>query len=86
MSTEEKSLMIRLKATDKRYLQQLAKQRKESMTKVIEDLLEEHRRRSFFEGLNNDYAALKKDKKAWEEQIKEQSLWDSTASDGLEDE
>jgi hypothetical protein len=81
----EKSLMIRLKADDKQYLQNLAHKRNETMTKVIEDLLEEHRRRSFFEDLAADYAALKKDSQAWQEELAEQKLWETTASDGLED-
>jgi hypothetical protein len=81
----EKSLMIRLKADDKEYLQNLAQKRNETMTKVIEDLLEEHRRRSFFEDLAADYAALKKDSRAWKDELAEQALWDTTAADGLED-
>jgi hypothetical protein len=84
--TAEKNLMIRLNARDKDYLQALAKEKKESMTKVIEDLLEDHRKRSFFSGLAADYAALKKDSGAWNDELSEQSLWDTTASDGLDQE
>ena len=31
------------------------------------------------------YARLKKDKKAWREELKERSAWEATLSDGLED-
>jgi len=83
--SNEKSLMIRLKTADKAYLQQLAQEKKESMTKVIEDLLEDHRRRSFFEGLAAEYAVLKQDQQAWEEELSDQALLDTAASDGLDD-
>lgn len=82
----EKNLMIRLKAADKEYLRRLALQRGESMTKVVEHLLEDHRRRSFFGGLSADYANLRKDSSAWEAEQQEQRLWDTTLADGLEDE
>lgn len=78
----DKSLMIRLSAADKKYLQQLSKKSGKSMTKIIEQLLEDHRRRSFFVGLASDHAKLSET----EDEQQERDLWDRTAADGLEDE
>lgn len=80
--TSDKSLMIRLSAADKKYLQQLSKKTGKSMTKIIEQLLEDHRRRSFFVGLASDHE--KRSETEGEQQ--ERDLWDRTSADGLEDE
>lgn len=78
--------MIRLPESDKAYLVQLAKQHRQSMTKVIQQLLREHREQNFFDGLKADYLALRKDTKSWNEEKNEQLLWDNTVKDGLEGE
>jgi|AGTN01.2.fsa_nt_gi hypothetical protein len=52
------------------------------MTKIVEQLLEDHRRRSFFVGLASDHAKLSD---VEDEQL-ERDLWDTTSADGLEDE
>ena len=46
-------------------------------------MLEKYRQNIMLRQLNEDYAALKKDNKAWKEELKERSLWESTLSDGL---
>jgi len=46
--------------------------------------IESCRRRGYLEGLNVDYAALKRDPKAWAEFRKELAEWDETLGDGLE--
>jgi hypothetical protein len=83
MSKVNRNLRVRLNARDMEYLQRLAKQRKSSVTKVMEALLEDHRRRSFFEGLRTDFSALKQNHCSWEEEVDEQKLWDTAARDGL---
>ena len=75
----------------KRILKPMAgRAKKDNMTDVIEDLLEDHRRRQFFEDLNKGYKQLEEDIKNDPELRKqveeEQRLWDSTLMDGLEDE
>ncbi len=62
------------------------KGRRRQRAQVIEDLLDEHRRVSFFDGLRQDYANLKKDDNALAEEESESAIWDSTAGDNLEDE
>ena len=83
--TTDKTLMIRISEDAKEYLQQLAKERGQSMTRVIQQLLEEHRDRRFFEGLDADYKALRNDKESWDQEKKEQALWDTALADGLDE-
>ncbi len=73
----------------KKKIRKLLPSSQQKDNKVIEDLLEEHRKRKFFENLNNGYRQFKADmqndpdlRKQVEE---EQRLWDNTLLDGLED-
>ena len=46
-----------------------------------------HDQRSLFvEQLAADYAALRKDEKAWAEELREREVWETTSLDGLEHE
>ncbi|NSW91666.1 MAG: toxin-antitoxin system protein [Firmicutes bacterium] len=64
----------------------LAKQTNENMQDIVENAVNEYKKRRFFEEMNNAYAKLKSDPKAWDEEKKERELWDITLSDGLETE
>ena len=55
------------------------------MTEVLDKAIEIYRRQRFLAGLNADFAALRKNKAAWEEERAERSTWDATLTDGLED-
>jgi len=60
---------------------------KEGRTKsvLLADVVERYRRERFFASINSGYARLKRDKKAWKDELEERELWDSTLGDGLED-
>lgn len=47
---------------------------------------EKERRELFFRKVNTAFARLRKDPKAWAEELAERALWDATQSDGLENE
>ena len=55
------------------------------MSAVLEKAIETYRRQKFLEEANASYAALKANRKKWNEEIAERELWDSTNADGLED-
>jgi hypothetical protein len=76
---------IRLKPKSHKALKELAHITGESMQEALDRAIEERRRRVYLEGLNADYAALRKDPKAVAELQREQELWDRTSNDGLED-
>ncbi len=58
------------------------------MTEMTNDAYkaaELHRRQLFLERTNNAFAALKSNKKAWEEEQEERAIWDAALFDGLKD-
>ncbi len=67
-----------------RLLCDLAGQTGQSVQQVLDQALEDYRRKVFFEGLAADFAALKADPEAWAEELAERKLWDSTLMDGLD--
>ena len=79
------SLTVRIGTTAHRTLQALAEQTGASMQSVLEKAIEEYQRKCFLEGLNADFAALRENPKAWQEEQKERAAWDATLADGLED-
>jgi hypothetical protein len=55
------------------------------MIEVLAKAVEAYRRRSFLEGLNADFAALRRDPAAWTEELAERAAWDHALSDDLQD-
>ena len=67
-------------------LRELAAQFDESMQAIIEQAVEEYKRKRLFEQANAAYAKLKSDPVAWEEIQNERRLWEGTIADGLKKE
>ncbi|MGC8640663.1 MAG: toxin-antitoxin system protein [Isosphaeraceae bacterium] len=77
--------MVRVSRSAHAVLRGLTDEANESLTDVLDRVVESYRRAHFFEGLDNDFAALRRNKTAWEEERKEREAWDATLSDGLKD-
>jgi hypothetical protein len=56
----------------------------EPMIAVLAKAVETYRRRTFLEGLNADFAALRNDRRAWAEEQSERAAWDATLADDLQ--
>jgi len=54
------------------------------MQSVIDEALENLRRRKVLEATDAAFSALKANKKAWKEELRERRLWEKTLSDGVE--
>jgi hypothetical protein len=54
------------------------------MQTVLDEAIEQYRRDRFFQELNDGYARLQANPQAWQEELDERGLWDSTLSDGLD--
>jgi hypothetical protein len=54
------------------------------MIDVLAQAVETYRRRTFLEGLNADFAALRSDRRAWAEEQSERAAWDATVADDLQ--
>lgn len=64
-----------------RTLRQLAEDSAEPQPAILDEALEDLRRKRFFERFNKQYAALRADPTAWDEEQAERRLWDQTSSD-----
>jgi len=53
------------------------------MATILKRAIERHRRQKFLEDANASYAALKANRKEWNEEIAERELWDRTNGDGI---
>lgn len=62
-------------------LTELAKAMGEPMEMVLEHAVEDYRRRDFLDDLNADFAALRNDPWAREEEQRERKAWDVTLAD-----
>lgn len=84
MATATRTVRIRPETHEK--LQKLARDSKRSLPEVLDEAISEYERRIFLEGLSADYARLRADPVAWQEELDERALWDCTLMDGLRDE
>ncbi len=66
-------------------LRKLAREERAPMQSILERALENYRRERFLRGANADFAALKKNTKAWKQEIAERELWEKTLRDGLDE-
>jgi predicted transcriptional regulator len=79
------STTVRVSAETHELLRKLAEASGEPLQKVLERAVENYRREQFFTELNAAYARLQADPVAWEEELAERALWESTLADGLDD-
>ena len=77
---------VRVKTTTHQALRERARERGESLTETLDQLVEEDRRRRMFEAANASWAAIRADPEAWAEWQATLALWETTSADGLEDE
>lgn len=64
-------------------LRRIAEQSKESMQSTLARAIELYRRQTFLEKANLAFAVMRKDSKAWQEELKEREEWDSTLLDDV---
>lgn len=76
---------IRIRPKSHKALKEIAAITGQSLQDVLDQAIEDRQRKLYLEGLNADYAALKKNPKAWAEFKKEMTAWDATNLDGMEE-
>lgn len=69
-----------------RILERLQRRYHKPKTVLIDLALKKYEDQILLEEINEGYARLKADKKAWEEELKERQELEGTVGDGLEDE
>ncbi len=79
------TMTVRIHEDTHRSLKEMARQTGEAMADILAKALSEYRRQSFLRGLAEDFAALREDPEAWDEELSERREWDATLGDGLEE-
>jgi hypothetical protein len=73
---------IRIRSASHQALKEMAAITGQSLQDELDQAVEERRRRLYLEGLNADYAALRKNPKELRDFRNEVAAWDSADSDG----
>lgn len=76
---------VRISSRSNQILKEIAKQKGESLQKVLDEAVEEHRRTLILKEANSAYSKLKNDSSLWDEEKQERALWANTLTDGEED-
>jgi len=84
MKQASQSPNVRISVHTHAVLRQLAKEEDQPMQAVLDKAVERYRRETFLRAANADYAALRRDPKAWKSELRERKLWDQTVVDGLD--
>lgn len=75
------SVTIRISRVSHRALKELATRSGEPMQKVVSKALEEYRRRLLLEQTNAAFAKLRRNRRAWQQELSERAAWDQTLRD-----
>lgn len=78
------TLTVRINRACHAKLQELSERTREPMVTILEKAVEKYRREQFLKRANAEFDRLKKDRRAWKQELQERAAWDSTVSDGLE--
>ena len=77
------STTVRINPTAHIILRHIAKQSGESMQSTLTKAVELYRRKNFLQMANEAFAAIRKNPKAWQEELKEREDWDMTLLDDI---
>lgn len=80
------SVNVRISSQSYQFLKSLSQKEGQTMQSLIDNALEDLRRRKMLEATNQAFARLKADENEWTEELTERALWENTLSDGVEKE
>jgi hypothetical protein len=83
MKSTPRTPNVRISPRAHELLRQLADEEQLSMQSVLDRALEQYRRERFLRAANADFAALKRDAKAWKQELRDRALWEQTLGDGI---
>jgi len=72
---------IRVATADRDLAQELATEAGRSQMEIVHEALELYRRQQLLAAMNRDYAAMRRDTEAWNEEMAERDVWDVTLGD-----
>lgn len=77
--------LVRMFKSDKTFLETLSAERSQTMPQVLHSIITKYKRQEFFDDLAGAYAELKTKTEDWEEEKREQSLYENALLDGMMD-
>ena len=80
------SVNVRISSNSYQILKTLSQEQGQTMQSLIDNALEDLRRRKILEATNQAFARLKTNESEWNEELAERELWENTLSDGVEKE
>jgi glutaminase len=75
---------VRIEQATHRALAEVARAKGITMQAALTCAVEAYRRQVFLEGLAEDFARLRADRRAWTQEQKERHTWDQSLKDGAE--
>lgn len=72
---------IRVAVSDRDLAQELATEAGRSQMEIVHEALELYRRQQLLAAMNRDFAAMRRDGDAWNEEMVERDVWDLTLGD-----
>jgi predicted transcriptional regulator len=79
------STTVRVSEATHALLREIADETRTSMSVVVEQALEEHRKRIFWARAKREFEQLRGDAAAWEAEREEAEVWGASIGDGLDD-
>jgi hypothetical protein len=79
------AIQAKISGKSKKIIQEIVKDTGESQIEVIEHAVLSYHREWRIQKVNEAYAKLKKNKRAWKAELKERAHLEKTSNDGLED-
>jgi hypothetical protein len=75
---------VRIEQATHRALAEVARAKGITLQSALTCAVEAYRRQVFLEGLADDFARLRADRRAWTEEQQERAAWDQTLKDGAD--
>lgn len=79
------TITIRANVGTRDILRRIARELGEPMQTSLAKAVELYRRQVFLQKANRAFAAVRKDPKAWEDELKERQLWGATLMDNIKE-
>lgn len=79
------NVQAKISERSKKIIREIVRETGESQIAIIEHAVLAYHREWRMQKLNEAYAKLKQDKRAWKEELKERSLLENSSDDGLKD-
>ncbi len=80
------SVNVRINERTYKVINEIAGQSGKSKQEILDNAVEEYRRKLFLMEANKAYSALRNNQEKWQEEIQEREEWDATLEDSLKNE